>query len=303
MLKHSVTYLVALLFMLSGVSFAQNAQQVEDSVNHYLNQIATDSDPDKQLKAHDNLQQLLSRSLRKPEIFHYSFSGVTRMAILGNPETGLRIWSWHVPLRNEAPRYGCVIAQFNPRKDMVEVHRLQQDLEEHYRDRATYATDNWPGALYYEMVPIGRRTPEYYLLFGYDSHDNLSNKKMVDVLHFSGSRPRLGKSVFVKEGKSLHRLIFEYREEAVFSVGYYPEMDMIVFNDLGPTHPSLEGKFAHYVPLRGFSGYERQNARWVFKSEVDFMRERDERDKQFIDPKDADMNRQRSKMNPLTGDQ
>lgn len=302
MLKHRITYLFVLLFVLGEASFAQTPQQVEDSVSHYLSQLVTSTNSDIKLSAHKDLKRLLSRALLKPEIFHHSFESIDKMAILGNSEDGTRIWSWHVPLQNALPEYGCFVVQYNEKKEMCTVHQLEHDVQQEYRDRATYHTGNWPGALYYEMVPVGKKNPDYYLLFGWDGHDDLSNKKLVDVLHFSSGKLRLGKPIFSKDGKSINRLVFEYREDAVFSVGYYPEIDMIVFDDFGPPHPSLEGKPAHYVPLGSFSGYEHLKRKWEYRSDVDFKRERDERDKQFVDPKDADMNRQRSNKNPLTGE-
>lgn len=302
MLKQKIPYLFVLLCLSGKFALAQTPQQVEDSVNHYLSEVASSTDNESKLSAHQDLKRMLSRVLLKPEIFHHPFSSVEKMAILGEPENGLRIWSWHVPFRNASPEYGCFVVQFDEKKQMSSVHELTQDENEDLRDRAIYTNKNWPGALYYELVPIGKKKPDYYLLFGWDGHNDLSNKKLVDVLHFSSGNLKLGKPVFSKEGKSVNRLVFEYREDAVFSLDYYPDRDMIVFEDLGPTHPSLEGKPAHYVPMRSFSGYEYQKQKWVYQSEVDFKRDRDDRDKMFIDPEETDMNRQRSNENPLTGE-
>lgn len=301
MVKQKITFLFA-LFLLSGASFAQTPRQVEDSVNHYLEQLASSGDNAIKLSAHEDLKRFLSRALLKPEVFHHSFSTVNKMAILGNPEAGIRIWSWHVPLRNASPGYGCFIVQYDAKKDMCKVHELEHDVDDEWRDRATYQTSSWPGALYYEMEPVGKKRPDYYLLFGWDGNDDLSNKKVVEVLHFSSGKPKLGKALFVKDGKSLNRLVFEYREDAVFSVGYYPDMDMIIYDDFGPPHPSLDGKPAHYVPLGSFSGYQHQKGKWAYQNDIDFKRERDERDKNFNDPAKPDAIHRPNKVNPLTGE-
>src|SRR5690606_24257639 len=109
MLKHRITYLFVLLFVLGEASFAQTPQQVEDSVSHYLSQLVTSTNSDIKLSAHKDLKRLLSRALLKPEIFHHSFESIDKMAILGNSEDGTRIWSWHVPLQNALPEYGCFV--------------------------------------------------------------------------------------------------------------------------------------------------------------------------------------------------
>jgi len=301
MLKQKFPYLFVVLCLGANMAFAQTPQQVEDSVNHYLKTIAVAPDVENQIEAHDLLTELLRRKLLKPEIFRHPFDSVNQMAILGDAEEGMRLFSWHVPSENGSPLYGCVIAEYNERKDMISVHVFNQDDESEFSENATFSPSNWPGALYFDLVPIGKG-PDYYLLFGWDGHDAISNKKMVDVLHFNGSQPKLGKSIFKRDGKSANRLLFEYREDAVFSVDYYPDMDMIVHEDLGPTHPSLEGKPAHYVPMRSFSGYEHQKRKWEYQPDVDFKRERDQRDRDFNDPESPDFNRERSETNPLTGE-
>lgn len=300
-MKQKATYLILCLLVLATVGVAQTPQQVEDSVNNYLSTIATAAEDGEKRAAHNALSSLLRRSLLKPEVYHHPFDQTNRMAVLGDVDADLRLWSWHVPLEDAADRYGAVIARWDARKEMVSVHVLEQAEEAEYSEQAVFGTKNWPGALYFRLVPVGKG-PDYYLLFGWDAHDAISNKKVVEVLSFKRDFVQLGQPVFVRDGKTQHRLVFEYREDAVFSVDYYPERDMIIHEDLGPTHPSLEGKTAHYVPLRSFSGYARNKKRWEYQGEVDFKRGKDQRDKFFNDPEDADMNRERDKTNPLIGE-
>lgn len=293
--------LIAVLVAAFSSALAQNPKAVEDSVNHYLNQMATAPENYEKLEAHHNLNRFLSRQLLKPEVFQHDFAGVQSMAVLNDFANNLRTFSWYVPLKNEAPQYGMVIATYNPKKDFCTVHSLQQKETAALTEFATYSERNWPGMLYFKMVPIGKRA-NYYLLFGWEDNDELSDKKVVDVLHFSSGKPRLGKPIFSAGGKSKNRLVFEYREGSVFSVDYYPETDMVVYDNLGPPHPSLEGKPAHYVPLGSFGGYKRGKSKWEHQSEVDFKRGKHENDKIFKDPQGADMNRRREKQNPLTGE-
>lgn len=293
--------LIAALVATFSSAFAQNPKAVEDSVNHYLNQIATAPENHEKLEAHHHLNRLLSQQLLKPEVFRYNFAGVQNMAVLNDFANNLRTFSWYVPLKSEAPQYGAIIATYNPKKDFCTVHSFQQKETATLTEFATYSEKSWPGVLFFKMVPMGKRA-DYYLLFGWEANDDLSDRKIVEVLHFSSGKPRLGKPIFSAEGKSQSRLVYEYREGSVFSVDYYPETDMIVYDNLGPPHPSLEDKRAHYVPLGSFGGYKRGKNKWEHQSEVDFKRGKHENDKLFNDPKNADMNRRREKQNPLTGE-
>ena len=281
---------------------AQTPAQVEDSVNHYLNQISSGENDEERLAAHNRMSRMLSRALLKTDVFHYPFNDVKKMAILTDPDNELRVWSWHVPLNNKPPQYGCFVVRYDEKKEMCKVDELQPAAWPEHPEWTSRNADQWLGVLYFKLVPIKEKGKDYFLLFGWDGHDELSNKKLVEVLHFPNGKLKLGRPTFRRDGKSAYRLVFEYHQDAVFSVNYSEELDAVVYDDLGPLHPSLEGNHAHYVPQQTSSGYQRNKQVWEFLPEVDYKRPKDARDKQFNDPQGPDMSRKRNSKNPLTGE-
>lgn len=302
-LKPFRTYpmLVALLFsVITG--WAQSPAEIADSVNHYLQQMTVSQKDADKLAAHNQMKRLLARVLLKTEIFEYPFSEVKQMAILNDPKGEIRIWSWYVPLLDSPAEYGCFVVRYDAKKKMCRVDELKNSAWPERPEQATMKADQWMGALYYKLLPVRAKGRDYFLLFGWNAHSKLSNKKLVEVLHFQSGKLKLGLPVFIREGKSAKRLVFEYHNDAIFTLEYSEDLKMIVFDDLGPTHPSLEGKFAHYVPLQTFSGYEQNKGQWELQRDIDYRRSRKEKDGPFNDPGKPDFKRERNDRNPLTGE-
>lgn len=302
-LKTLRTYilLVTLLFT-SATGWAQLPVEVADSVNHYLQQMAvSEKDTDKRT-AHNQMKKMLARVLLKTEVFQYPFSEVKQMAILNDPKGEIRVWSWYVPLRDSPAEYGCFVVRYDAKKKMCRVDELKNSDWPERAEQTALKADQWMGALYFNMLPVRSKGRDYFLLFGWNAHSELSNKKLVEVLHFQSGKLKLGLPVFLRDGKSAKRLVFEYHKDAIFTLEYSEDLKMIVFDDLGPTHPSFEGKFAQYVPLQTFSGYKQNKGQWELERDVDFRRSKKEKDGPFNDPGKPDFKRERNGRNPLTGE-
>lgn len=276
---------------------AQIPAGVEDSINHYLNEIAG-KNGDEQTKADASLRSLLKRTLLKPEAFSHPFGSVKQMSTLTSPDLKFRIFNWNIPLEDGLNRYSCILVTYDAKKKMSKVYELIQNLEP-YSDQSLLTEKNWPGALYYDIIPVLSKGQHYYVLLGWDGNTNLSNKKVAEVLHFQSGKPKFGLPVFLKDKKSAKRLTFEYKEDAIFSIKYSTELKALVFENLGPLHPSLEGQFSQYVPLGNSDGYFLEKGKWHFKADVDYKRGKDEKDKPWNDPGKPDMNRSRNTTNPL----
>jgi hypothetical protein len=289
--------LIFIFNLLAVPAMAQLPAGVEDSINHYLNEIATKTG-DEQTRADESLRLLLKRTLLKPEAFSHPFSSVKQMSTMTSPDLMFRFFNWNVPLEDGLHRYSCILVTHDAKNKMSKVFELKQNKET-YTEHSSLTEKNWPGALYYDIIPVKSKGQSYYVLLGWDGNTNLSNKKVAEVLHFQSGKPKFGLPVFLKDKKSTKRLSFEYKEDAIFSIKYSPELKAIVFENLGPLHPSLVGQYSQYVPLGNFDGYFLDKGKWNFKADVDYKRSKDEKDKPWNDPGKPDMNRSRNTSNPL----
>lgn len=291
---------IFLLNILPEPVMAQIPPGVEDSINHYLNEIGAKTGVE-QAHADESLRLLLKRTMLKPEAFTHPFSTVKQISTLTSPDLMFRIFNWNIPLEDGKHRYSCILVTHDAKKNMSKVFELKQN-QETYSEQSSLTEKNWPGALYYDIIPVKSKAQNYYVLLGWDGNTSLSNKKVAEVLHFQSGKPKFGLPVFLKDKKSTKRLTFEYKEDAIFSIKYSSELKAIVFETLGPLHPSLEGQFSQYVPLGNFDGYFLEKGKWDFKADVDYKRGKDEKDKPWNDPGKPDMNRNRNTLNPLIGE-
>ncbi len=284
MILRCLVLFVALAFLQTPVVLlAQSPSVVADSLNHYLEVINAADSNDERLEAHQSLENLLRRALLKEDVFLYPFNEVRAMAIHPAVGSGLRVFSWMVPLHDEPAQYGCVLVYRDRKKQMNQIWTLEQQQGDMTSGRSV-SEKNWPGSLIYNVVHVSAKPRDYYLLFGFEEAGEITNRKVVDVLYFQGNRPRIGLPVFEQGKRADKRLAFEYSQDAVFSLNFYDDIGMIVFDHLAPTHPSLEGQFAHYVPQQTFHGYRLQKGKWLYEENVDFRRSKKEKDGPYNDP-------------------
>ena len=133
-------------------------------------------------------------------------------------------------------------------------------------------TDNWFGALYYEIIPVKNKEKErYYVLLGCDGNTGSSLKKVIDVLYFNKRTEswQMGKKIFGPPFRDITRFFLEYSSEVSASLKYHEKEDRIVFDHLVPLNKGLEGVFEFYVPDLSFDGFEFRNDYWYFIQNID----------------------------------
>ncbi len=133
-------------------------------------------------------------------------------------------------------------------------------------------TDNWYGALYYDIIPVkNKKREKYYVLLGWDGNSENSVKKVIDVLHYNEKLDvwQFGKKIFAPPFKDLTRFFLEYSVEVNASLKYHPKEDRIIFDHLVPLNKGLEGVFEFYVPDLSFDGFEFRKDYWYFIQNVD----------------------------------
>ncbi len=80
-------------------------------------------------------------------------------------------------------------------------------------------------------------------------------------------------------------MIFEYTEDAVMSLKYYPEIGKIVFNQLDPIQRNLVGVYEYYAPnLKYFDALFIKNRKWMIEKNTDIRLDRSIKDRFWVDP-------------------
>lgn len=144
----------------------------------------------------------------------------------------------------------------------------------------------WYGMLYYSLIECNG----FYTLLAWDGNDNLTQKKIVDVLYFKpDGTPVFGKDVFKFARKNPRRLIFEYSSEVSMSLKYNEKRKQIIYSHLAAKDPGsvLEGQFQYYGPDGSFDALELRKDKWITLEAVDITNEKNKNDKaEKPDPND-----------------
>ncbi|GEM_PF-677867 len=241
------------------VNFSQQATML----HHYLDSIAHATSDDTREKINAKVLKRFRRILKEPESFEYPFDEIKNAGILKSSDDRLRIYNWNVPFEAGYNVFYCFL-QYR-KNDTILTYELNDRSEKIDKpENKTLDKDNWYGALYYEVITKqGRFDGTYYTLLGFDPHDFLTNKKVIDVLHFDkNDQPVFGASIFKNRENITKRILFEYNQFANMMLRYDKDKKMIVYDHLSPSKPQYEGQREYYGPDFSYDGLKYENGIW-----------------------------------------
>ena len=128
-----------------------------------------------------------------------------------------RVFNWNVPL-SKGNHYECVFAV--PGSDgtikLMECKPTKKDLSSLANRSMTHK--DWPGLLYYDIVPLSKKNDKEFILLGWDGNDELTNRKVIETISISEKNIRFGLNKFKEFPQSIKRYILEYSNEAIVSL-------------------------------------------------------------------------------------
>jgi hypothetical protein len=249
-------------------SFSQlTCVEKEDEISHYFDSlIQADSDSLK-LASCQQIQNSFETLLQKEESFSYPFAKLNRMGKISSPDAAFRIYNWNCVLSDGSYRYFGLIQY--PTKQGIHVEVLHDSAQHADMMRSNTATD-WPGALYYQIVPFKTKKETAYLLLGWDGNNVSTTKKVIEILSFADNgRSNFGMPVILWRGKMLHRVVFEYAKQAQMSLQYQEKKKQIVFDHLAPSSPNYQNQFEYYGPDFSYDALEYRKGIWELLENID----------------------------------
>lgn len=281
---------------------ARSLDSLESKMSHIqslINEAPTDDD---RTAASKEMRDLLKEAFKNPKAFEYSFDQVFRIVSTTSPDGAFRLFNWsQASVSGSSYRYYAFIL-FPEKGKYVE---LQDKANLTHEDVNTkYTSEDWYGALYYEIYPVKAKGETYYTIMGWDGNNQLSSIKVLDVMIIDKKRNiTFGAPVYQYEETWVSRRIFEYAEEVTMTLRYLKPKDAIVFDVLEPSRGGLEGQYAFYGPSLSHNAYKlSKEDNWVLIENFNMSRPKGtEEDAQFNFPDKVDPKKIRSKVNPLTG--
>lgn len=293
-MKYPLTLLL-LLFTLPTSVLAQQTNAgdrlkqlkiYEDSLKSLGYKVVNKPEEQDRKNANYTFIRTLVSALKINDSFHYGFDSVKSVTILNSPDSRFRLITWHVAEDDGTYRfYGAIQMNTNgPLKlyPLEDYSPLQKNPED-----SVLSNRKWYGARYYKIIPVTTAAAPYYVLLGWKGNTAKSTKKVIDVLSFKNEQPVFGMPIFTGDGKTRNRVVFEYTSQASMVLRQAAETpDLIVFDHLSPSQPSLKGKYEYYGPDMTYSGYRLKQGVWVFEDNLDMKNLGDPHDNMpYVDPK------------------
>jgi hypothetical protein len=244
-----------LLFLSANAQDAELDSIYRDSIRNYEYQleglsynIINSEDLNERITSCYYFIQTLKEALKVPQSFYYDFKSLRTVAALRPDDDKFRIFTWNLILDSGKYMYFGAI-QMNTSDSLI-LFGLY-DSSDYNRDLIYGQFDNrhWVGALYYQVHHYKWKKEDYYIMFGWDGQDAKTNRKVLDVLWFDeNGKPNFGKEIFNFDGDVQARVIFDFSDQTAMLLRYDKDEKAIVFANLVPINPLLEGRYENYVP-------------------------------------------------------
>ncbi len=261
------------LFIFTCISFqgiAQSCNEGEQRILEYYTAMVNGNEKNALETSEKMIDELESISTLE-DFFIYPFEAL-RMFKPVSQDGKLRVFTWNYPKEDGTQLYfGCVVFKTSKSGEPLFFKLNYTPVNTEKWDNKVYEEDKWPGALYYSIVPMskGKKGGNTYALLGFESKDNLSNYKVIEVITLNNDGCKFGGNFFDFEDRNPKRVVFEYSDQVACSLRYYEKQKTIVVDHLSPRESIYEGFFPEYGPDGSYDGYILENGKWKYSPIID----------------------------------
>ena len=244
--------------------------EYEDTLKVMAHTIMNGESQTVKTEANNAFISTLQEVLQFERSFNYPFDSLKTISIRTSSDSKIRIYTWLLRKDNGNYQYFGFVHYKNKSKKRYEIITLNDNSENIRRpENEQLDNNNWYGALYYDIIYIKKKGRKYYTLLGWDGNNDISTKKIIDVMYFSGrEKIKFGASIFKKGKTTTKRFIIEYNATSTISVKYEEKEKKIIFDHLIPMRKDLEGLHEYYIPDGTYNAMKYTNGKWEFKNDV-----------------------------------
>lgn len=268
--------------MVFSVSVA--AQESAEKLIHSADSIAkilfTGSPDDLKVKTNQEFEVQVLDFLNQPYSVDFTWDSIRFVKYLKPEGEHFAILTWVVPLADHQYHYSGFVQKLSW-KNEVEVDTVYalNPAKEQIDLRRSYPADNWPAAVYQEILPKDKNTGFYTMLGWVGKPAGLAGKTIETLRFDTAGSPVFGVPAFsMKDGSAQNRIMFEYTGEIPFHLAYEQQRLpgekrrnhwMIVFNRIGGNTPGMGRMFRGPVPsYEIFDAFAMIGSRWVFFEDI-----------------------------------
>ncbi len=263
-MKHKIIF--GLFLILAAVTaFSQQLQKNEELLQADFLELRNAISDSLKLNSCKKIEQHLLETLKQKDSFDYPFAGLTKMGKYRSPDNAFRIYNWNCEFADGTYRYFGIVQSKYKKDWKIEILKDSTKPDMFKQNRA----DNWYGAIYYKIIPFKSGEKQVYMLLGWDGNNLSSTKKIIDVLAFDKTGAVVfGMPVIKWRNKMLHRVVFEYAQQAKMNIIHQPKQNRLVFNHLEPMSPQYQNQYDYYAPDFSFDALELKKGIWQMKENI-----------------------------------
>ena len=262
-------FLTGFLVVCSVLAFAQKPQpdfRVRmDSLKMLGRSILGGKTDSARIASNEKFLFLMQETLNTPGSYKASFDSVTNVSVLPSHDGLLRMYTWTLPkVDMSAYTYFGLVQHMDKKKKKIKATRLQDASAMAENPQSLkLKSDNWFGAVYYDIIESKKGGKKYYTLLGWKGNDRITTKKIIDVMYLKKDSLMFGYPLFKSEKGYVNRVVFEYAAAAVMSLRYERSKKMIVFDHLTGGSSNIAG------PDGKYDAYKLVKGRWQYAKDVD----------------------------------
>ncbi len=289
-----------MLLLLAFIGLQVQAQdkalmlRYQEQLSALIERVAGAPTDNERYLASEEAVQLLSKALDEEGSEEWKWNLPDYASVLTSPDGLFRVFTWAVV--GDDGEFECfgAVQFYNEREDAFE-HLLLNDKSEEImnREESVLSAGQWLGAVYQELIQTSASGRTYYTLLGWNGVDNLTERKVIEPVFVRNGVPQFGAPLF-RRMRNQRRIVLEYANEAMVNLSYetqfvqqvehkrekvkgtnrYHTVDivkekkekMIIFDEVEPQIPGMEGLFQYYVPSGVELAYAFIDGKWELRN-------------------------------------
>ncbi len=266
--------IILFLLLVSAPSFLANGQDKEADPSPVLeklfNRLVNNFDDDIRIRTNDSIRIIIDNYVYSDSVFTHRFSNLRYLGQITSPDSSIKIVTWNLVLAHNPGRYFCYIIRRDSKEKANVIYRLSATYrEEPVKNDTTYCSDDWYGALYYDIRPYSAGNDKCWIMLGIDFGNPFVTRKVIEVLNFSPRDSVVFGRKWFDTGENLRfRVVFEYSSGGMMTLRFTSDTS-IVFDHLVPFSPEMKDDRQYYGPDYSYDAYNFENGKWKFMLNVD----------------------------------
>lgn len=288
---------IFIVLLLTSVTTVRS--QDKSVMSRYAEQIASQMElvynartDNERYHASETVVTLFQEALEQEDSFKWNWNFGSRVSVLTAPDGKFRIITW--PVVRDNGEYECfgLVQSYDDEEEEYQVYVLNDKSDEIIsRNEAVLAPTQWFGAVYQELIQTSFEGRNYYTLLGWSGVDALTQRKVIEPVCFKNgsAAPQFGQALFRRD-RNRRRMVLEYDRTAMVNLRYetqfvrevetkrvkkkgakrpvvvYENHDrkqrMIIFDEVAPKVPGMEGLYRYYVPTGTEQAYTFVKGKW-----------------------------------------